>query len=81
MRPLAWLYGCGVKVRNLMFEWGILKQTSYQIPVICIGNITIGGTGKTPHTELLLRMLRPSKHVAVLSRGYKRKSRGFRLAT
>ncbi len=81
MRPLSWLYGCGVKCRNLMFEWGILKQTSYSKPVICIGNLTIGGTGKTPHTELLLRLLQPTKRVAVLSRGYKRKSRGFRLAT
>lgn len=80
MRPLSWLYGCGVKFRNLLFEWGILKQTSYDLPVICVGNITVGGTGKTPHTELLLRMLMPGHRVAVLSRGYKRKSRGFRLA-
>ncbi len=68
-------------MRNMLFEWGILKQTSYDIPVICIGNITVGGTGKTPHTELLLRMLLPHKRVAVLSRGYKRKSRGYRLAS
>ena len=64
-----------------MFEWGVLKQTSFPVPVICIGNITVGGTGKTPHTEMLLRMLLPHYQVAVLSRGYKRKSRGFRLAT
>ena len=80
MRPLSWLYGCGVKLRNLLFDCGILKQTSFPLPVICIGNITVGGTGKTPHTEFLLRLLQTDKRVAVLSRGYKRKSRGFRLA-
>ena len=81
LRPLSWLYGCVVRCRNMLFEWGVLKQTSYDVPVICVGNITVGGTGKTPHTELLLRMLLPQRRVAVLSRGYKRKSRGFRLAT
>lgn len=80
LRPLSWVYGRGVQLRNLGFEWGLLKQTSYEVPVICVGNITIGGTGKTPHTEMLLRMLMPEHRVAVLSRGYKRKSRGFRLA-
>ncbi len=80
LRPLSWVYGRGVQLRNLGFEWGLLKQTSYEVPVICVGNITIGGTGKTPHTEMLLRMLMPDHRVAVLSRGYKRKSRGFRLA-
>ena len=69
-----------MQLRNLGFEWGLLKQTSYEVPVICVGNITVGGTGKTPHTEMLLRMLMPDHRVAVLSRGYKRKSRGFRLA-
>lgn len=80
LRPLSWVYGRGVQLRNLGFEWGLLKQTSYEVPVICVGNITVGGTGKTPHTEMLLRMLMPDHRVAVLSRGYKRKSRGFRLA-
>ena len=74
------MYGNGVYLRNLSFELGLLKQTSYEVPVICVGNITVGGTGKTPHTEMLLRMLLPSHRVAVLSRGYKRASRGFRLA-
>lgn len=80
LRPLSWVYGRGVQLRNLGFEWGLLKQTSYEVPVICVGNITVGGTGKTPHTEMLLRMLMPDHRVAVLSRGYKRKSRGFHLA-
>lgn len=63
-----------------MFECKILKQKSYDIPVICIGNITVGGTGKTPHTEYLIELLRSNYRVAVLSRGYKRKSKGFVLA-
>lgn len=78
--PLSWLYGLGVRLRNELFEMGILKSRSYDIPVISVGNITVGGTGKTPHTEYLIRLLRPQYKVAVLSRGYKRKSKGFILA-
>lgn len=78
--PLSWLYGFIVFIRNKMFECKILKQKSYDIPVICIGNITVGGTGKTPHTEYLIELLRSNYRVAVLSRGYKRKSKGFVLA-
>ncbi len=78
--PLSWLYGIGVKLRNNLFEIGILKSKSYRTPVISIGNITVGGTGKTPHTEYLIRLLSPKYKVAVLSRGYKRKSKGFILA-
>lgn len=59
---------------------GVLKQKSYDIPVIGIGNITVGGTGKTPHTEYLIKLLQKDYQVAVLSRGYKRKSKGFVLA-
>ena len=69
------------KDRNELFEMGILKSKSYDIPVISVGNITVGGTGKTPHTEYLIRLLRKKHKVAVLSRGYKRKSKGFILAT
>ena len=79
--PIAWLYGIGVRIRNELFEMGILKSQSYGIPVISVGNITVGGTGKTPHTEYLIRLLRKRYKVAVLSRGYKRKSKGFILAT
>ena len=70
--PVAWLYGIGVRIRNELFEMGILKSKSYDIPVISVGNITVGGTGKTPHTEYLIRLLRKKHKVAVLSRGYKR---------
>ncbi|HBG58192.1 MAG TPA: tetraacyldisaccharide 4'-kinase, partial [Porphyromonadaceae bacterium] len=75
--PLSWLYGIGVNFRNGLFNRKILKQRTFQIPVICVGNITVGGTGKTPHIEYLIRLLSPRYKVAVLSRGYKRKSKGF----
>lgn len=81
MTPLSWLYGFGVFVRNELFELGILKSRSFDIPVISIGNITVGGTGKTPHTEYLIEQLHQHFKIAVLSRGYKRKTRGFVLAT
>ena len=79
--PLSWLYGFIVYIRNKFFDWGILKHEEFDIPVICIGNITVGGTGKTPHTEFLIKLLQKKYRVGVLSRGYKRKSRGFVLAT
>lgn len=78
--PLSWLYGIGVRLRNELFELGILKSKSYNIPVISVGNITVGGTGKTPHTEYLIHLLSPKYKVAVLSRGYKRQSEGFVIA-
>lgn len=78
--PLSFLYGIGVNFRNKLFDWGILSSRSYDIPVISVGNITVGGTGKTPHTEYLIELLQKEFKVAVLSRGYKRKSRGFLLA-
>jgi len=82
LRPLSWLYEAGVWVRNFMFDNRILKETTFDTPVICVGNITVGGTGKTPHTEFLIRLLQQNCHrpLAVLSRGYKRKSKGFILA-
>ena len=81
LTPLSWLYGIGVAFRNMLFDMGILKSRSYDIPIIDIGNLTVGGTGKTPHTEHLIRLLSQSYRVAVLSRGYKRKSTGYVLAT
>ncbi len=80
--PLAWLYGIGVKLRNWAFDHGYLKQESFNVPIISIGNIAAGGTGKTPHTEYLIRLLRRENigPIAVLSRGYKRHSSGFILA-
>ena len=75
--PLSWLYGLAIKFRNILFEVGVLKSRSFQVPVISVGNITVGGTGKTPHVEYLTRLLKDTFNVAVLSRGYKRKSKGF----
>ena len=79
--PLSWLYGAGVRFRNLLFEMNILKSKSYAVPVISVGNITVGGTGKTPHVEYLIQLLKDKFNVAMLSRGYKRKSSGYVLAT
>ena len=79
LQPLSWLYGVGVNFRNWLYNKKILKQKKFNIPVICVGNITVGGTGKTPHIEYLIRLLSPNYKVAVLSRGYKRKSRGFQI--
>ena len=78
--PLSWLYGIGSDVRNLLFDMGILASKSYDIPIISVGNLTVGGTGKTPHIEYLIRLLSKNYKVAVLSRGYKRKSSGYVLA-
>src|SRR5574344_430708 len=80
MLPLSFLYGMGVEIRNKMYEWGILSSRSFDVPVISIGNLTVGGSGKTPHIEYLIRLLQDKFKVAVLSRGYKRKSRGYLLA-
>lgn len=78
--PASWLYGGVTCLRNLLFDCGLKKQESFPIPVISVGNITVGGTGKTPHTELLVEMLRGRMGLAVLSRGYGRRTRGYILA-
>ena len=78
--PLSWLYGVGTDVRNHLFDMGILSSKKYNLPIISVGNITVGGTGKTPHIEYLIRLLSRKYKVAVLSRGYKRKCRGYVLA-
>lgn len=79
--PVSWLYGLGVRLRNALFDMGLLKSRSFDVPVISVGNITVGGTGKTPHVEYLIRLLSSRHKVTVLSRGYKRKSKGYVLAT
>lgn len=78
--PFTFLYGIGVFVRNQLFDWGIKKSHRYPVPVICVGNLAVGGTGKTPHIEYLVRLLKEKYRVAVVSRGYKRTSKGFVLA-
>lgn len=79
--PLSWLYGAVVSARNKLFDWNIFKQKQFpEVSVICVGNLTVGGTGKTPHIEYLIELLKPKYKVAVLSRGYKRQTAGFILA-
>jgi tetraacyldisaccharide 4'-kinase len=79
--PFSILYRLITDIRNLLYDSGILQSEKFRIPVICIGNITVGGTGKTPHTEYIISLLRKEFKVAFLSRGYKRKSKGFRMVT
>lgn len=78
--PLSIIYGVVVGIRNFLFHIGILKSRRFSVPVLCVGNITVGGTGKTPHTELIIAELRKNFRVACLSRGYKRKTSGFILS-
>lgn len=78
--PLSLLYGMITGMRNFLFHAGILKSQRFNVPVLCVGNITVGGTGKTPHTEMLIAELQKKFRVACLSRGYKRRTSGFILA-
>jgi len=78
--PFALLYGMITALRNLLYDRGILKSYSFDVPVIAVGNISVGGTGKTPQIEYLIRLLSADYKVATLSRGYKRQSKGFILA-
>lgn len=78
--PFSLLYGLVTGVRNWMFDRGMLKSTTFDFPLICIGNLAVGGTGKTPHTEFILSALQSEWKSAMLSRGYKRKTKGFYLA-
>lgn len=67
--PVSWIYGAVVVMRNKLFDWGIFRSKSFDVPVICVGNLAVGGTGKTPHTEYLIKLLHDKYQVAVLSRG------------
>ena len=77
--PFAVVYDLITRVRNFLFDRNVLKSTSFDIPVIAVGNLSVGGTGKTPQIEYLIRLLQQDFKVAVLSRGYKRKTAGFQL--
>ncbi|MCD4710907.1 MAG: tetraacyldisaccharide 4'-kinase [Bacteroidales bacterium] len=79
--PFSWLYGAVIWIRNSLYDNGILKSSGFNIPLISVGNITVGGTGKTPHVEYLAGLLDSEFRVATLSRGYKRKTRDFRIAS
>jgi len=78
--PFAVVYGIITGIRNWLFDQDILSSTSFNIPVISVGNLSVGGTGKTPHTEFILSILQNEWKTAMLSRGYKRKTKGFQLA-
>ncbi len=75
--PFALIYGFVIRLRNFLFDVGFLKSTTFKIPLIIVGNLTTGGTGKTPCVEYLVRLLKNDYRTAVLSRGYKRKTKGF----
>jgi len=78
LAPIAFLYKMGVTFRHRLFDWGILKSERFDIPVVCIGNITVGGTGKTPMAEMIIAYMSQRHNIALLSRGYGRKTRGYR---
>ena len=79
LSPFALLYGLGVGIRNFLYSREILKSVQFNIPVVNVGNLSVGGSGKTPHVEYLIKLLAPYLTTATLSRGYGRKSRGFRI--
>ena len=80
-KTLLFPYWLVLKIRHFLYDKNIIKGRVFDVPVVCVGNITVGGTGKTPHTEMLIRMLSGRYNIAVLSRGYKRKTKGFRIAS
>ena len=77
--PVAFIFNMMTWIRNQLFDWKLLPSKQFPIPVICIGNIAVGGTGKTPFTEYLISILKNQYRVATLSRGYKRETKGFRI--
>ncbi len=77
LRPISWVYACVVWIRNYFYDIGFFATKTFAIPTICVGNLSVGGTGKTPMIELLITLLKDQYKVAVLSRGYGRKSKGY----
>lgn len=78
---LSWFYAAAISIRHRLYDWGIIKSRSFDIPVVCIGNITVGGTGKTPMAEYILSELSSRYTIAILSRGYGRSTKGYREVT
>ncbi|MBC3757339.1 tetraacyldisaccharide 4'-kinase [Hyunsoonleella sp. SJ7] len=78
--PIVPVYFIVTWFRNKLYDWGIKSSTSFDFPVICVGNLSVGGTGKTPMIEYLIRLLKDENSLSTLSRGYKRKTKGFQLA-
>jgi tetraacyldisaccharide 4'-kinase len=79
--PFSLVYGLIVLIRNWMFDKKMLRSSTFNLPLICIGNLSLGGTGKSPMVEFLIGKLKSEFNMAVLSRGYKRKTSGYALAT
>lgn len=75
--PASWIYGWVVHLRNYLFDAGLFKSEKFQIPIICVGNITVGGTGKTPMAEMIIDYMLRRHKVALLSRGYGRRTKGY----
>lgn len=78
--PIVPIYFLVTWLRNKLYDWGIFESTEYDIPTICVGNLSVGGTGKTPMIEYLIRLLKTEYQLATLSRGYKRTTKGFIIA-
>ncbi|MBS1782239.1 MAG: tetraacyldisaccharide 4'-kinase [Bacteroidetes bacterium] len=78
--PFALLYGAAVWIRNRLYDTGFFSSVSFSVPIISVGNLSVGGTGKTPHVEYLIRLLQYQYRVATMSRGYKRRTQGFLIA-
>ena len=79
--PFALVYGLIVAIRNYLYDTNRLKSATFNFPIICVGNLAVGGTGKSPMVEYLVRLLKNEYQVATLSRGYKRKTKGYVLAS
>ena len=78
--PIVPIYYVVTRLRNKLFDLNVFKSKSYNLPIICVGNLSVGGTGKTPMIEYLIRLLQDDNKLATLSRGYKRSTSGFKLA-
>ncbi len=78
--PFSFIYGGIIRMRNQLFDKKIFRSATFDFPLICIGNLSVGGTGKTPMVEYLVKILQEKYHVATLSRGYKRRTKGFFIA-
>ncbi len=78
--PCSKLYGAITYTRNKLFDWKVLKEARFDIPIVCVGNLAVGGTGKTPLVEYIAGSFRKNRRVAVLSRGYRRETKGFIMA-
>ncbi len=81
LTPISFLYGIGVSFRNMLYDGEIIKPSKFSIPLISVGNLSIGGAGKTPHIEYLIKTLQPYIDLATLSRGYNRETTGFRFVS